>query len=306
MAGKTGYLVSDARYLSVPRGGRRDDHRSQLRRVRIPAARPTARPHSRPGAPARIEHQRGVRPSSRGCGPVGRTGRSRRCRRSNRRSRIRMPGSSVAARRRGGSVLSAWHRDVAGGRRVVRRHGAAACAGAGRRRRPRGGDLMILDVILPTFNREALLARTLDSLRAARRPRRACRCACSSSTTRQPMARGELVRRAAAGWDGRLQYLFVPTPGKAARAERRNRRDRRRSHRPHRRRRGSGSATGSSPSGGISGPASHDVDFIGGKCLPLWGAPRPAWLGHGISRRDWLGRSGPAAEGHGRGLSRAS
>ena len=22
-----------------------------------------------------------------------------------------------------------------------------------------------------------------------------------------------------------------------------------------------------------------DLDFIGGKCLPLWGAPRPAWLG---------------------------
>ena len=25
----------------------------------------------------------------------------------------------------------------------------------------------------------------------------------------------------------------------------------------------------------------QDVDFIGGKCLPLWGAPRPEWLGTG-------------------------
>ena len=34
----------------------------------------------------------------------------------------------------------------------------------GRGEQPRRGHLMILDVILPTFNREALLERTLDSL----------------------------------------------------------------------------------------------------------------------------------------------
>ena len=138
---------------------------------------------------------------------------------------------------------------------------------------------MILDVILPTFNREALLARTLDSLRVARRPeglqvRVLVVDNASTDGTR------ELVRRAAAGWDQRLQYLFVPTSGK-----------------PHALNAGI-AATDGDLIGLIDddeevdarwfesiwrhfASGAHDVDFIGGKCLPLWGAPRPEWLGTG-------------------------
>ena len=89
-----------------------------------------------------------------------------------------------------------------------------------------------------------------------------------------------LVRRAAGGWDGRLQHLFVPTPGK-----------------PHALNAGI-AATDGDLIGLIDddeevdagwfesiwrhfGSGDHAVDFIGGKCLPLWGGPRPAWLGAG-------------------------
>ena len=109
-AGKTGRLASGRGHLSVSRGGRRDDHRSQLGGLRIPPARPPARPDSRAGAPARLEHQRGVRAPSCGRGAVGRRpdGRAAGRRAGTRRSIGRL---RLAPRCRRGSLLPARQRD---------------------------------------------------------------------------------------------------------------------------------------------------------------------------------------------------
>jgi glycosyltransferase involved in cell wall biosynthesis len=136
---------------------------------------------------------------------------------------------------------------------------------------------MTLDVILPTFNREALLRRTLDSLHAARRPagltvRIVVIDNGSSDGTR------DLVRSAAPRFDGRLHYLFEPTSGK-----------------PHALNAGLATTNGDlvglidddeEIDAGwfecIAGAfADERLDFIGGKCLPRWAAPRPHWLGDG-------------------------
>jgi glucosyl-dolichyl phosphate glucuronosyltransferase len=138
---------------------------------------------------------------------------------------------------------------------------------------------MVLDVILPTFNREALLARALDSLRVARRPRNLHVRVLVVDNASTDGTRG-LVHHAAAGFHGSLQYLFVPTPGK-----------------PHALNAGI-AATDGDLIGLIDddeevergwfeavwkqfASAGDALDFIGGKCLPLWGAPRPNWLGSG-------------------------
>jgi glucosyl-dolichyl phosphate glucuronosyltransferase len=136
---------------------------------------------------------------------------------------------------------------------------------------------MVLDVILPTFNREALLQRTLASLLAAPVPagldvRVLVVDNASTDGTRA------LVRREAERFAGRLHYLFVPTPGKPFALN-------------------AGIAATDGDLVGLiddderidaewfetihrelTGP---DVDFIGGKCLPLWEAPQPEWLGRG-------------------------
>jgi glucosyl-dolichyl phosphate glucuronosyltransferase len=134
---------------------------------------------------------------------------------------------------------------------------------------------MTLDVILPTFNREALLARTLESLHAARVPasldvRILVVDNASTDGTRM------LIRREAERFGGRLQYLFVPSPGK-----------------PHALNAGI-AATDGELVGLIDDDEEIDatwfdciaremvdpaVDFIGGKCLPRWESPRPSWLG---------------------------
>jgi glucosyl-dolichyl phosphate glucuronosyltransferase len=136
---------------------------------------------------------------------------------------------------------------------------------------------MTIDVILPTFNREAMLARTLDSLHRARVPaavdvRILVVDNASSDGTRT------LVRREAGRFGSRLQYLFVATPGK-----------------PHALNAGVG-ATDGDLVGLIDDDEEIDsgwfeciadafadpgLDFIGGRVLPRWGAPRPAWVGDG-------------------------
>lgn len=133
---------------------------------------------------------------------------------------------------------------------------------------------MTLDVIIPTFNREALLARALDSLRSARVPsglevRVLVVDNASTDGTRA------LVRRESDRFGGRLQYLFEPTPGK-----------------PYALNSGIG-ATDGELIGLIDDDEeidngwfeciercfrSREVDFIGGKCLPRWEAPQPVWL----------------------------
>jgi len=138
---------------------------------------------------------------------------------------------------------------------------------------------MVLDIILPTFNREALLARALDSLRLARVPgglEVRVLVVDNASTD----GTGTLVRRAAAQFGSRLHYLFVPTPGKPYALN----------------------AGIAATDGDLIGLIDDDEeieagwfesiqrnftdsdDFIGGKCLPRWGSPQPSWLG-----REYLG-----------------
>jgi glycosyltransferase involved in cell wall biosynthesis len=136
---------------------------------------------------------------------------------------------------------------------------------------------MTLDVILPTFNREALLRRTLDSLHDARRPAGLDFRVIVVDNGSTDGTRG-LVSGQAARFDGRLRYLLEPTSGK-----------------PH-----ALNAGIAATSGDLIGLIDDDeeigagwfeciaetfadesLDFIGGKCLPRWAAPRPPWLGDG-------------------------
>jgi glucosyl-dolichyl phosphate glucuronosyltransferase len=134
---------------------------------------------------------------------------------------------------------------------------------------------MTLDVILPTFNRAALLERTLASLRAARVAAGLdvrVLIVDNASTDATPA----LVAHEAKTFPHSLEYLFVRTPGKA-----------------HALNAGIAATTGELV--GLidddeevdeawfecieAAMRSGDVDFVGGRCLPRWGAPRPAWLG---------------------------
>jgi glycosyltransferase involved in cell wall biosynthesis len=136
---------------------------------------------------------------------------------------------------------------------------------------------MTLDVILPTFNREALLARALASLRTARIPAGLSVRVLVVDNGSTDGTRA-LVRTEAARFDGRLEYLFVPTPGK-----------------PYALNAGI-AATDGALIGLIDDDeeidhtwfeciagqfGSTEVDFIGGRCLPSWGAPPPPWFGQG-------------------------
>lgn len=139
---------------------------------------------------------------------------------------------------------------------------------------------MVVDVILPTFNRAPLLERTLASLYAARVPagldvRVLVVDNASTDGTRA------LVQRHAPQFGGSLQYFFAGTSGK-----------------PHALNAGI-AATDGDVIGLIDDDEEIDegwfeciwrhfgddggdrLDFIGGRCLPLWGAPRPPWLGNG-------------------------
>jgi len=136
---------------------------------------------------------------------------------------------------------------------------------------------MTIDVLIPTFNRAALLGRTLDSLHRAHRPADldVGIVIVDNGSTDGTRA---LIRDAAPRFGGRLRYLFEPTPGK-----------------PHALNAGI-AATDSDLIGLIDDDEEIDdrwfeciarafadprIDFIGGKCLPRWGAARPAWLGTG-------------------------
>ena len=155
---------------------------------------------------------------------------------------------------------------------------------------------MVLDVILPTFNRQALLGRTLESLRLARsgRTERAgvgCR---QRLDGRNGAARPPCRRRFA----GRLHFLFERTPGEPFALN----------------------AGIAATDGDLIGLIDDDeevdgawfeciwqqfaaggagVDFIGGKCLPRWESTRPSWLGGGylgvIGWVDPVTRLGPWA-----------
>jgi len=135
---------------------------------------------------------------------------------------------------------------------------------------------MRIDIILPTFNRAALLERTLDSVFCAERPDtldvHVIVVDNGSTDTTRAMVHAHLNR-----FEGRLHYLFEPAPGK-----------------PHALNAGIAAAEGDligliDDDEEIASDwlrviwreftAEPDLDFIGGKCLPRWGAARPDWLG---------------------------
>ena len=139
---------------------------------------------------------------------------------------------------------------------------------------------MTIDVILPTFNRESLLQRTLDSLLAAT-------CPASLDVRIVVVDNGStdgtraIVRRAQDRFDGRLRYLFEPASGK-----------------PYALNAGIAATNGDliglidddeevderwfeCIAREFAADARGSLDFIGGKVLPRWEAARPPWLGDG-------------------------
>jgi len=157
-----------------------------------------------------------------------------------------------------------------------------------------------LDVILPTHNRPRLLSRALDSLLGAEVPA-GLRVRVIVVDNNSTEGIRELVRARIADFDGRLTYLFEPRPGKPFALN-----------------------TGiAATDGDLVGLIDDDeeidahwyrtiatafrddtLDFIGGPCVPRWGAERPAWVGpryaavigwvdNGLEPRDF----GPSFEG---------
>jgi glycosyltransferase involved in cell wall biosynthesis len=147
-----------------------------------------------------------------------------------------------------------------------------------------------LDIILPTHNRQQLLARALDSLLAADvSPGLTVRLTVVDNNCTDGTA--EMVRARAADFGGRLTYLFEPRAGKPFALN----------------------TAIDATSGDLIGLIDDDeeidrawyrciddafrdesLDFIGGRCLPRWGGERPAWLGtHNRGVIGWVD-NGPA------------
>jgi glycosyltransferase involved in cell wall biosynthesis len=187
---------------------------------------------------------------------------------------------------------------------------------------------MRLDVVIPTYNRSEMLARTLASLLAAEAPAALdVRVIVVDNNSKD--ATRQTVEEWAAKFGGRLSYVFETKQG--------------RSHALN-----AGIAAASGELVGMIdddeevdarwlvrvGEAFEDtsVDFVGGACLPRWGVPRPSWLpseypgvigcldgdagrpqefgaeyegllwgGNAVIRRDVLARVGPYATELGRG-----
>jgi glycosyltransferase involved in cell wall biosynthesis len=133
---------------------------------------------------------------------------------------------------------------------------------------------MQLDVIVPTYNRQSLLKRALESLLAAELPAGLdVQVTVVDNNSRDKTL--QVVNSIKPGFDGRLNYLFEPKLGK--------------SHALN--------AGIAATSGELIGMidddeeidrywfmrvneifASNEVDFVGGPYLPRWGAPPPSWL----------------------------
>jgi len=133
---------------------------------------------------------------------------------------------------------------------------------------------MRLDVIIPTYNRQERLGRTLDSLLAAEVPQGLSVRVTVVDNNSKDRTR-ELVESRVTDFEGRLDYLFEPRQG--------------RSHALN----AGIEATRGDFVGMIDDDEEIDprwyqqaysaltkegVDFVGGPYFPNWGAPRPAWL----------------------------
>src|SRR6266481_2360983 len=133
---------------------------------------------------------------------------------------------------------------------------------------------MQLDVIVPTYNRQSLLERALQSLLAADLPASLhVQVTVVDNNSRDQTL--SVVNSFKAGFQGRLNYLFEPKPGKS-----------------HALNTGI-AATFGELVGMIDDDeeidrswfvrineifADDELDFIGGPYVPRWGAPPPTWL----------------------------
>lgn len=155
---------------------------------------------------------------------------------------------------------------------------------------------MRLDVLIPTYNRSALLRRTLESLLVADRPA-GLDVAVTVLDNRSADDTRSVVESFVSRFDGRLRYLHEPTPGRSYALN----------------------AGIAATKGDLVGMVDDDeqvdptwlatiaaafedptTDFIGGPYLPVWGGERPIWLGKGYgSVIGWVD-GGPAIQQFGR------
>lgn len=133
---------------------------------------------------------------------------------------------------------------------------------------------MRLDILIPTYNRQALLARAIESLRRAVVPR-GMDVRVTVVDNNSPDETRRVVEAAMPDFNGRLQYLCELEQGKSHALNAGIR------------------ATDGEFIGIIDDDeevdanwyatiqlafAKNEIDFIGGAYLPRWGAPPPAWL----------------------------
>jgi glycosyltransferase involved in cell wall biosynthesis len=138
-----------------------------------------------------------------------------------------------------------------------------------------GMNAMRLDIVIPTYNRAALLASALESLLAADRPN-GLEVDVTVVDNRSTDHTRAVVESFASRFGGRLQYVYESNPG--------------RSHALN--------AGIAASRGDLVGMIDDDeevdrgwlitiadafddpaTDFIGGPYLPVWGGERPVWLG---------------------------
>jgi glycosyltransferase involved in cell wall biosynthesis len=157
---------------------------------------------------------------------------------------------------------------------------------------------MRLDVVIPTCNRAALLARALESLLAADRPDGLDACVTvvdNRSTDDTRVVVESFVPR----FSGQLQYVYESSSGRS-----------------HALNAGIGATRGdlvgmidddeevdrgwlSTIAAAFEDPT---TDFIGGPYVPRWGGERPAWLGTAYKAAIGWVDAGPATQQYGPGF----
>ena len=157
---------------------------------------------------------------------------------------------------------------------------------------------MRLDVVIPTYNRAALLARALESLLAANRPD-GLDAGVTVVDNRSTDDTRALVESFVPRFGGRLQYVYESRAG--------------RSHALN--------AGIAATRGDLVGMIDDDeevdrdwlstiaaafedstTDFIGGPYVPKWGAERPAWLGTAYKAAIGWVDAGPSIRQYGPGF----
>jgi glucosyl-dolichyl phosphate glucuronosyltransferase len=131
---------------------------------------------------------------------------------------------------------------------------------------------MKFSVLIATYNRAGELADTLDSLAALQTPHEWEVIVVDNNSSDQTRT---VVERAAATFPVRLTYAFEPVQGRSAALN-------------HGLRLAAGEIIVTTdddvrvPPGWLTaiarGLEAHACDYVGGRVLPLWGAPRPAWI----------------------------